>query len=230
MRDDLANRDTSAASMSSAPRVAGQHARAMKNRQAKRGVTAVVLVFGVLVIALVALGLGWATVGVEAIVIAALVFIDRYLGPIVDRWRSGALGEEHVGAVIDGLRPLGWLALHDVSTGRGNIDHVLVGPGGIFTIETKGHGGTINTAAIEPWMLKQAYAEAKFVERAIGDKVQPLLVFSRAYLTPAGISSRDGVTIVAARMLHGHLSRRETRLTADQALALHDRLSAALSE
>ncbi|MBV8710719.1 MAG: NERD domain-containing protein, partial [Solirubrobacterales bacterium] len=39
--------------------------------------------------------------------------------------------------MLDGLRERGWLALHDVQLGRGNIDHVLIRPAGIFTVETK---------------------------------------------------------------------------------------------
>ncbi|MBV8948155.1 MAG: NERD domain-containing protein, partial [Solirubrobacterales bacterium] len=36
--------------------------------------------------------------------------------------------------MLDGLRERGWLALHDVQLGRGNIDHVLIRPAGIFTV------------------------------------------------------------------------------------------------
>ena len=59
--------------------------------------------------------------------------------PVLSRWCRGAEGEERVGRILEALRSQGWYALHDVQTSRGNIDHVLVGPAGLSTIETKSH-------------------------------------------------------------------------------------------
>lgn len=104
--------------------------------------------------------------------------------------------------------------LHDIDTGRGNIDHLIVGPGGVFTVETKSHGGRINVDHIEERMWKQAYAQSKWVQEIVGRKVTPLLVFSRAYLTSAP-AWRSGVTLLPARMLVGHLRRRRTDLSGE---------------
>jgi len=175
-----------------------------------------------------ALGLGWVAVGVEVVLILGLLAVERHTTPLIDRWGRGAHGEEHVGEILDGLRDDGWFAIHDVSTGRGNIDHILIGPAGIFTIETKSHPGRINADRIESRMLKQAYAEAKVAERITGIKVQPLLVFSRAYLTPA-VSRREGVVVLPARMLARHLRRRTANLSADEVSTLHSRLVAAMA-
>ena len=164
----------------------------------------------------------------EVVVIGALWLIDRVWCPRLERWDRGATGEEHVGTVVDALRPNGWLAIHDVSLGRGNVDHVLIGPGGLVTIETKSHGGRIAAKRVDPKMLKQSYAEAKLIERITGREVSPLLVFSRAYLTPA-VSRQRGVVVLPARMLAGHLARRPTVLAADEVEALHSRLLAALA-
>lgn len=56
-------------------------------------------------------------------------------------WRVGAEGEEAVGRVLDRLD--GWHVLHSVPVGnRGSdIDHVVIGPGGVFTVNTKTHPG-----------------------------------------------------------------------------------------
>jgi len=38
------------------------------------------------------------------------------------------------------LRPLeaqGWVVLHDLPADRGNLDHVVVGPGGVFLLDSK---------------------------------------------------------------------------------------------
>jgi hypothetical protein len=85
-----------------------------------------------------------AIVPIELTAIGSMLVLDRVVTPIISRWHRGALGEEHVGAIIDSLRSDGWLAIHDASTGRGNIDHILVGPGGLVRVETKSHRGRID--------------------------------------------------------------------------------------
>ena len=57
-------------------------------------------------------------------------------------WYRGALGEVAVGRILENLGPE-WLVLHAVPVGTGStdIDHVLIGPAGIFTINTKNHSG-----------------------------------------------------------------------------------------
>lgn len=117
-----------------------------------------------------------------------------------------------MGELLESLAPQGWRVLHDISFGRGNVDHVLIGPGGVFTVETKSHAGRIRVDRIEPAMLSQAYAQRKVLERITQREVDALLVFSRAYLTPA-ISRRKGVLVLPARLLGGHLSRRPAVLT-----------------
>jgi hypothetical protein len=54
-------------------------------------------------------------------------------------WEVGALGEERVGAVLEGASARGVLALHDrrIPGRRSNIDHIAIGPAGVFIIDTK---------------------------------------------------------------------------------------------
>ena len=54
-------------------------------------------------------------------------------------WRVGAEGEALVGARLEKLSKRGWHVLHAVQVGnRGSdIDHVVIGPGGVFTLNTK---------------------------------------------------------------------------------------------
>jgi hypothetical protein len=51
--------------------------------------------------------------------------------------RRGIHGEERVAALLAQLEPEGYRALHGLDIGRGDADHVLVGPTGVFVIETK---------------------------------------------------------------------------------------------
>jgi len=57
-----------------------------------------------------------------------------------EAWKLGAEGEEIIAAELAKLGPR-WKALHSVPVGtRGSdIDHVLIGPAGVFTINTKNH-------------------------------------------------------------------------------------------
>ena len=62
-------------------------------------------------------------------------------------WRKRALGEYEVGAELERL-PDDYLVFNDISTQEfGNFDHIVVGPKGIFAIETKNWTGLIGTTA-----------------------------------------------------------------------------------
>ena len=187
----------------------------------------VVAAFSLLVLAIVLLGFSWTTCAIELAVVFWIVLIDRTAAAVVDRWGRGAAGEELVGEALDGLREGGWFALHDVQLDHGNIDHVLVGPAGIFTIETKSHRGRLRAGAIDSRTLKQAYAQAKSVERVTGLRTVPLLVFSSAYLMPA-VTERDGVVILPSRMLVNHLRKRGGTIPAERVDDVYRRLAAAL--
>ncbi len=71
--------------------------------------------------------------------------LSRVRGEHTDEraWRVGAQGEKWAGEELDKLTKRGWTVVHDVPVGeRGaNIDHVLVGPGGVFTVNSKYHVG-----------------------------------------------------------------------------------------
>lgn len=213
------------------PRVAGQHVRSQATAIAVRMIVVCALALVILLAAGPLLGLrGWGLIAIELAAIATMVAANRIFEPRLDRWLQGAQGEELVGEILDGLRADGWCVTHDVSLGRGNIDHVLVGPAGIFAIETKSHRGRISIDRLDQRMLAQAYAEKKLLERITALKVQPLLVFSEAWLVGRVPAQRRGVTVLPARMLAGFLSRRRPTLSIEQARELHGRLASALGQ
>jgi hypothetical protein len=53
----------------------------------------------------------------------------------------GERGELHVAEILDDLRSIGYHAFHDLVGDGYNIDHVVVGPAGVFAIETKFRSG-----------------------------------------------------------------------------------------
>lgn len=58
------------------------------------------------------------------------------------RWSAGAVGEQRTARALVDLGP-GWTVLHDlrVPGSKANIDHVAVGPGGVWVIDSKNYRG-----------------------------------------------------------------------------------------
>jgi hypothetical protein len=70
----------------------------------------------------------------------------RRLIPKFQNLNRGELGELKVGEILDELKQSGYKPIHGITRNGFDIDHVVVGPAGVFVIETKfrsGHG-TIN--------------------------------------------------------------------------------------
>jgi len=211
-------------------RTAGQHARAMVVRLRLRAL----VTLGVLAVATAALG---RTFGLrderflfaELALLASMFAISRYVLPLVDRRDRGASAEEHVGSLLEALDGREWRVIHDASLGHGNVDHILLGPAGAFTVETKSHPGPVRVARVHGATISQAQAQRKAIERVIGVKVEPLLVYSRAWVDRP-LARRKGVRVLPARMLIGHLRRGAKTLSRSDVEDARARLEAALRE
>ena len=95
------------------------------------------------------------------------------------RLNRGERGELRVAEALDDLRVAGYRVFHDLVRDGFNIDHVVVGPAGVFAIETKfrsgggqitfrnGDGLFIDGRPEETNSLKQAVANAAEVRRII---------------------------------------------------------------
>lgn len=83
---------------------------------------------------------------------------------------------------------------------------------------------------LDPKMVSQAYAEKKKLEEITFMEVDPLLVFSRAYIVGPVPARRRGVLIMPARMLAGHLARRQPVLSVERAEVIHRRLALAVGQ
>ncbi|MFK0291738.1 nuclease-related domain-containing protein [Streptomyces sp. NPDC090442] len=56
--------------------------------------------------------------------------------------RSGLAGELAVGSALERLVPAGWHVLHGIQWPSGSdIDHLVIGPPGVFTVNAKHHAG-----------------------------------------------------------------------------------------
>lgn len=130
-------------------------------------------------------------------------------------WGEGARGEARVGAELERLQERGFHVFHDWDSGRGNVDHFLVGPHGIFAVETKAWSGKITcegeNLAKDGWALRgkddplgQARGNAwkihGLVEGASGVKawVVPVLCFTKAEVACYGKVGGVEVTTVGS--------------------------------
>jgi Nuclease-related domain len=70
---------------------------------------------------------------------AALIFIrkSRIFLAQAKRIKQGRDGERIVAEQLEKLRAHGYRIFHDLVAGNFNVDHVLVGPSGVFAVETK---------------------------------------------------------------------------------------------
>jgi Nuclease-related domain len=81
-------------------------------------------------------------IGIGIALAMVMIFLDSPPAHI-ERWRQGAEGEKATAKALRRFTRNGWALIHDVDTGRGNFDHILVGPAGVFLLESKNLGGLI---------------------------------------------------------------------------------------
>jgi hypothetical protein len=145
-------------------------------------------------------------------------------------WYRGALGEIAVGRLLAKL-PDGWHVLHAVPVGRGSsdIDHIVIGPGGVFTINTKNHSGqkvwvagrTFMVAGQKQQHIRNAEHEAERAARLLSAAtdtqmgVTPIV----AVVDPQSLTVREKpakVVVLTAAQLVRWLKKRPQVFTADQ--------------
>jgi hypothetical protein len=211
-------------------RTAGQYARATVRRLRMR----TLVTLGVLAVATALLGRTFGLhdtrfLASEVALLVSMFVISRYVLPLVERRDRGASGEEHVGRLVEELADEGWRVIHDASLGHGNFDHILIGPAGVFTVETKSHPGPVRVSRVHGATLSQAQAQRKAIKRVTGLEVEPLVVFSRAWVDRPG-ARRKGVRLVPARMLLGYLAKRPAKLSPEQIEEAHRLVAEALLE
>jgi hypothetical protein len=138
-------------------------------------------------------------------------------------WFTGALGEIRVGEI---LAVLGheWTVLHSIPIGdRGSdIDHLVIGPPGVFTINTKRHKGKkiwvsehrLLVAGQKTDHLRNALHEAERASRTLATPVTPLIVIVAAgEITFRGSQS---IPVLAAENLVHTLKRLGRTLSPEQ--------------
>jgi len=133
----------------------------------------------------------------------------RILDP--ERLRRGISGEEAVADALAGL-PSSYWVLHGVSTGHGDVDHVVIGPTGVFALETKAWDGKFYRSR------GQLYCNGKPAEHVLR-QARGAAGQVRELLLAAGIDEWVEAVVVAAR---ASVSRSPVRFRKSYVISIKD--------
>jgi hypothetical protein len=167
------------------------------------------------------------------------------LRPKLRALRQGLEGERVVGQFLERLREQGYQVFHDLIGEGFNVDHVAVGPAGVFTIETKTwskpargepllefDGERLVAAGYEPERdpIVQAKAQASWLQRLVEEtagrrvRVRPVVVFPGWFVKQSKGSTRE-VWVLEPKALPGFLAHEAVVLPPDDVKLISFHLS-----
>ncbi|MDF1554525.1 MAG: nuclease-related domain-containing protein [Deferrisomatales bacterium] len=153
--------------------------------------------------------------------------------------RQGLDGERAVAEYLDRFRERGYHVFHDVVGESFNIDHVLVGPTGLYTIETKTiskpakgsprvmfEGETLRVGGHKPDRdpIVQAKAQASWLAELLGKPggrkvtVQPVVFFPGWWIDP--LPKGFPVWVLEPKALEGFLAHQPAKLSTEDVKTL----------
>lgn len=159
------------------------------------------------------------------VALISIIYVWKKGAPLVamvKNLRLGRDGERSVGQMLEPLREKGYRVFHDIPGDGFNIDHAIVGPAGVFTIETKARskperscpkivydGNTVRIGNGLPFdePLNQARAQARWLANLLNDgrtatcTVRPVVVFPEWYVEWIGRKSKDDVWVLNPKAL-----------------------------
>jgi Nuclease-related domain len=126
-------------------------------------------------------------------------------------WQRGAKGERHTARLLDRLGRDGYVSLHDLAMpdSPANLDHLVVGPSGVFVIDSKQWTGEVQQSADglvwhDHYRLDRTLAtvrwQAEALGRLLGVPVAPLVCVHGAQIQGGGLRAQ-GVAVVPASRL-----------------------------
>jgi hypothetical protein len=129
-------------------------------------------------------------------------------------WRRGAARERRTARLLAPLERQGWAVLHDLAIpgSAANIDHLVIGPGGVVAIDSKHYRGRLWLDAdgllwhgrhLLVSALRTTLWEADQADEVLGitDITVAAVVAVHGASIPWGALRADGVTVVPARRL-----------------------------
>jgi hypothetical protein len=155
--------------------------------------------------------------GLVGLAVAALVGWRLRFRPSeqVTTWQRGAHGERRTAHLLDRLPRDGYVVFHDLAVpgSPANVDHLVIGPSGVFIIDSKQWTGSVYQGADGlAWhnhyrldrTLETVRWEAEMIGRLLGTRIHPLLCVHGAHVHGGGLHAQ-GVAIVPAHLLRSAL-------------------------
>lgn len=155
-------------------------------------------------------------------------------------------GERVVGQFLEGLRENGYRVLHDIVGDNFNIDHLLIGPKGVFTIETKtmskpargkpeiDYDGTqilVNGFKPDRDPVVQAKAQAQWIKELIKEltgksiTVRPAVVYPGWFVNQTQKAGRPDVWVLNPKALPTFIENSDGELSDEDVRSFHSHLS-----
>jgi hypothetical protein len=134
----------------------------------------------------------------------------------------GSQGEEWTSEGLRRLRQRGWHVIEHVPLQYGDIDHVLVGPGGAFAIETKATSRTWNLDAPDRWLVQaiaQCRDRAEDLRRLLGSGIAGLRTAPTPVLVLWGETIGERDQFNGVKIVHGPELRNWTEQLGSDALS-----------
>jgi Nuclease-related domain len=130
-------------------------------------------------------------------------------------WQRGAAGERQTARLLDRLGRDGYQVLHDLAmpASVANVDHLVIGPSGLFVIDSKQWTGQVHQSADglvwhNHYRLDRTLATVRWqaltLGRLLGIPVAPLICVHGAHVQGGGLRAQ-GVAIVPATLLRSAL-------------------------
>jgi Nuclease-related domain len=176
--------------------------------------------------------------GLVAVVAAAGVGWRLRFQPSADTlaWRRGAAGERRTARLLAPLERCGWAVLHDLAIpgSPANIDHLVIGPGGVLVIDSKKYRGRLQLDSygmvwhgrhlLVSALRKVLWASDRADEvLGVADVQVAAIVAVHGAAVPWGLLQADGVTIVPARQMPALLQALPAMLGPERVAWLADR-------
>jgi Nuclease-related domain len=131
--------------------------------------------------------------------------------PQARAWQRGAKGERHTARLLDHLGRDGYMSFHDLALpdSPANLDHLVLGPSGVFVIDSKQWTGQVHQSADglvwhNHYRLDRTLAtlrwQAETLGRLLGVPVAPLVCVHGAHIQGGGLRAQ-GVAVVPASLL-----------------------------
>lgn len=170
--------------------------------------------------------------------------------PQLHQLKQGIEGEKVVGQFLERLRGQGYQVFHDLQGEDFNVDHVIIGPAGVFTIETKtlskplrgetkiqfdGETVAVNGTLLERNPLRQAKAQASWLKKTLQEFsgrdfiVHPVVLFPGWYIEQRPGSLRE-IWVLEPKALPKFLSNAPANLSDEDVRFASNHLSRFIRE